>query len=468
MALTKQNYSEQGFVGLNGVYQGQSTSELVFLGMTDLSEEYDIGGGKLHVGFDTRIKPAIVRMFYDPPTSSITNGTEIGFIQVGEAKLQGTPVLPSTHSPGIAYRNPYSIKSAFHTQWVDMISAKTLKDSPSFLGTDQTVPPFFPYNGLIDKSGNTKEQFYQHPGHNGSMFKVSSSPLPSHYSLCASLVSPIGLDLDGPKRETIKEIVDFYLDKKFYDYVEDSAYKSGEILTTSDIWQGKEWTETFLERITTHFSDKKILWVEQVGLIPSQTGERMYLLFKLDDPNFFYNYFCAAIQRVSNGQYSFMVFEFDYHRISEIQVDMHAERCERFYEEFPNIKINKPPSILNSTDSYYNDDVLTFYYETYIVNYNTSTNWIKILGSIQWYVTKKFDVEILDFSNPIRILRPRLMDSVARNHNPLQPMVKQYKDILQATAVSAGDANEVQWYGVSPRLPRTISGYGNYCKGFII
>ncbi len=405
-------------------------------------------------------------MFFDPENLALPDDTEAGLVRIGGAQLHGAPVLPGTYAPGIAYRDQYSVpKSFFSAKWADMVAAGTIKGASLFAEMGRDVPPYFAYNGLLENPAYTREDFYKHPRRNGSLFLKKSPGLRNRYSLCASLYAPIGLDLDGPHPETMHESVRHYLEQKFYNDKGDTRHQPARRVNTGDIWAAGEWKAAFLDDLKRAFGDREVLWVEQVGTQPSKTGDRIYLLYKLAGPNGFFTYFRAAIQKVDAAQCSLRVYELDHHLVSEMQVEMHAERCKRFYDVSPYAGLFEPPSILHTADPHYNDDILAFTYETYVITNNKTTKESTILGGIEWTVTKVFDSETMEF-NRVQISEPRVIEESTLQLSPIGPVIEKYKHALKASTEDEEDTGEAQWYEVGPRLPMGTPGYGNYCKHF--
>ncbi len=485
MALQMQQYEKDAsLTGLTGVYTGQKKNELVFLGMTDLCRQFNNKIGNLFIGFDTRMKPAVVRMFYDSNMSiNAKRQLKLGLMQIGEVSLQGVSLVPSVYSPNIAYRDNYVFRNNYNKDyWMDMISPDIIRKSSVFQELRNDVPPFFAFNGILYNSQYTFDHFFKHPMPNGSLYDNYKSTTQG-YSLCASLFSPIGLDLDGPTKTEMKAIVQEYLNRRFYDYATKNDSGNGKIVTSEDLWEKGTiqpprkgiWQESFFineinKKIIDNYPQnkgRKILWVEQIGVKPSIAGEDIYLLIKLDDPNAYYPYFCAYMSKIKEigNHYALLLYEFDSHLIQEIQFNMLEKRSTNFQElvqrdQRYGQQISDSPSIFGTSDPYYTDDVISFQYRTNVV---LSTPKIRdvLLDSITWKVTKKFDSDNLEFKpieiSPIEISYP---PSNGSDYDIFKNCLDAYKQGISTQRKSEKPyAPENQWYEVGPRLPDKMGGF---------
>ncbi|MEO9030554.1 MAG: hypothetical protein ABI413_17240 [Ktedonobacteraceae bacterium] len=202
MALTLVEFGNTPkMAGLTGVFQGQTAPE--YLGLKSLSVQ---AGPSFFIGFDTRFRPAMVRVFFDPSQSLFASEfpwQTIGFVQIGQITYQGIPISPLTYGQGLDYLTPYVynnfLQQQFAHYWIDMMDLGKVK-------AKNVDFPLFAYNGLLRNPDYPASQFFVHPMPNGSL---TSNPAQSgaNISLCASLYTPINLDLDSPSESVITQQV---------------------------------------------------------------------------------------------------------------------------------------------------------------------------------------------------------------------------------------------------------------------
>jgi hypothetical protein len=190
--------------GVNGVFQGQTSPEL--LGLDSLSLKV----GNFFVGFDTRIKPAIARIFFDPnPFGNTEPYDTIGLINVGQITYQGVPISPDTYGMNLGHLTPYNFSNSSDVRkkhhWVDMIDVTTLRKKALERG-GVSFYPLFPYNGYLRNINYTPQDFYTHPMPNGSLTSIPPQQV-TRASLCASLFDAIDFDLDLPPENRITAMV---------------------------------------------------------------------------------------------------------------------------------------------------------------------------------------------------------------------------------------------------------------------
>lgn len=480
MPLAQSNFASSNCVGLSGVYNGQGASELVFLGSSSANCFHlpFTNGGDLYVGFDTRIQPAVVRMFYTPPW--LTASTSIvGFVQYSETKLQSTSIPPSVYSPEIAYRDEYLYDLFGQQNCLDVIPSYTIKQStvyPFFKG-DKNIPPYFAHNAILYDSSYTN--FLPYPMPNGNLYQGNQVGTAGN-TLCASLISPIGLGLDGPQKYELKQLVNACMSRKFYDYVKKSESGIGKLYNMTDIWQAGTldpgykavWNTSFLTGMKTvlysnypDYEDREILQVEQVGMKPMAKGDRIYLLIKLSDPNDYNPYFCISIQQTDRGVCSVLMYEFDSHLLEDINNEVLEERSISFLEFaksfYSQLHPDDRPSRIGVSDPYYTDDKITFRYKTYLVEYRTDKTQ-HILGGISWNVSKTLDAESLEFE-PMQISSPPVIASNSSFEGIASALNSTYQSIIN-TGIGMDEeqppSSVEQWFEPPPRLPNDMSVFG--------
>jgi len=490
MSLEEQQFSGSQCFGLLNVYSGQASDTPIFLGSTvDNCYKFNVdGGGVIFIGFDTRIQPPIVRMFYDPAIlgpNVVAEDSAVGFVQYGEIKLQSSSIPPSVYSPQVGYRDEYLYSLFGQQNWVDMIPSSTLKASDFYKTTlkdhHPNSPPFFAYNALAQQPNAS--DFLKYPMPNGNIY-VRNQQTTQDNTLCATLISPLGISFNGTSKELLNEILKECLDRSFYDYMTKNESGSGYIATSNQLWKRNTfsvsskaiWLDSFLVDIKNHlfqnfpeYEGREILQVEQVGRKPLANKETVYLLLKLSDPNDYYPYFCVSIQQNQIGEYSVFMYELDSHLLEEISTEVLEDRSIEFLDfskDFYNqIHNDDLPSRVGVTDPYYTDDTITFRYHTQVAEY-TSDGRSRTLASIYWEVSKTLDAESLEFGPAVVSKAPQL-ESVT-GYWPANILDTKFQEILNPveppkkrprTEQYALD-NYQHWYEVGPRLPNNMQVFG--------
>ena len=206
MAITEFNLGgAPEMTGLNGVYRGQQQPEL--LGLKSLSLNLE----NFWIGFDTRIRPSMVRIYFDPFTEGLhqtDNYDFIGLIQIGRITYQKIPINPAIFGMGLNHLNHYNYTNAndpFNENiWVDMMDVVEMRKMK--LANNGTLFPFFPYNGYLRNNAYTPNQFFTHPMPNGSLTSIPAQE-GAGVSLCASLFDAIDFDLDVPPATEITKML---------------------------------------------------------------------------------------------------------------------------------------------------------------------------------------------------------------------------------------------------------------------
>lgn len=189
MAL--QPFSNNGYAYLDNVYQGQQQSE--YVGMSGLSTQV----GPFYIGFDSRLKPAMSRIFFDPTlvTPIPTRSAQfIGLMQIGQITYQGIPIPPSVYGMGLDYLDSY-IPPTDHPMFNSMRWAAMMTPAEA----THLDLPLFQWNGWLRNPSYTAEDFFNYPMPNGSF---TTLPLnvqgPNGTSFTSSLTDAIDLDIDSP------------------------------------------------------------------------------------------------------------------------------------------------------------------------------------------------------------------------------------------------------------------------------
>jgi len=227
MALTPVSLGgDPEMMGLNGIYNGQTQPEL--LGMRSLSGQ----SGPFFWGFDRRIRPTMVRIFFDPTVAGLTSGDQydtIGLIQVGRITYQNVPISPQTYGMNLEHLSPYNYSNIFDNRdehhWADMIDVGTLKGKVNEYGESRY--PLFAFNGYHRNINYTLANFYGHPMPNGSLTSSPASSI-TNASLCASLYDAIDFDLDVPPAAVITAMVNS-LQKKAGSLYQTQTYSHAQV-----------------------------------------------------------------------------------------------------------------------------------------------------------------------------------------------------------------------------------------------
>lgn len=469
--------SNNDFYGLTGVYNGQAQDKLVFLGHKDQIRTFDGQyGDKLYFGVDNRMRPSAIRMFYDPPTG-VNPDSYFGFFHIGSFSMQQNSVDPSVYSQQLIYRDKYVVNSLFGRYWLDMINPLTILNSDLFKADHYRVP-FFAFNGLLANKHLKIGDFCLHPQPNGSLY-CGNLTGNNNASLCASMTMPLGIDLEGPSTQGLRDFVKECLDRTMYNYANPSDSGSGKILTSDQIWMpgtiaqplNAVWQNTFMsylkELIFSEFPDyagRAILWVQQYGIKPSSTGQRVYLLFKLDDPNNYYPYFCVTIQQVQQGNFSVFVYEMDSHLLEDIQAEILEYRSQSFYANIQ--QLNKfclfKPSIIGDSDPFLTNDLIQFNYQTYVVE-AAPDNKYYVKFKLNWDAQKTLDPEDLEYGTTvITNFNGRSYGSLDRLTDLVPTQYEAVKYAKKRPMVDEAEERPVSeelWYQVGPRLDVTFPGF---------
>ena len=179
MALNLVDLNES-FSGLTGVYAGQNGTPL-FLGEKGRSKLIDAGtAGKIGIGFDTRISPAQVRIFYDKE-GAIIQGTDpdkyYGLIMTREIRFDGLPVPPGVYATAIEFQNYYSSfvpRPDYDRRTTRPVSPAYAIDmmSPERLGVKGISDPYFADNALCYVDGMTLADTQELEAPNGFLAKL--------------------------------------------------------------------------------------------------------------------------------------------------------------------------------------------------------------------------------------------------------------------------------------------------------
>lgn len=200
MSLSMQAFTDDPTkMGLAGVFNGQTGLE--FLGLTGLTKQL---GYSFYIGFDTRVKPATVRVFFDPSRAFLAapDWDYISIIQLGQILFQGVPIEPEVYGADLAALQSYTFRhpfSAANLEWTDMMDVTQAKRF-------NITEPFFPFNNLLVNSTLQEADLFIYPKLNGTLTRLPFPTTPNA-ALCASLISDVRLDRDYPSEAFVRDRV---------------------------------------------------------------------------------------------------------------------------------------------------------------------------------------------------------------------------------------------------------------------
>ena len=451
---------------LTGLYNGQQTP--AFLGLKGLCKQV----GPFYIGFDTRIKPAVVRIFFDPTKSDkILPGSNkyVGLVQVGQTKYNGIPIEPGTYAKELEYRDYYDDfgGSPVPISWVDMVSEDIMKDSSLY--SSGCYEPFFPLNAVIfDKSGYSYNDFCYYGKPNGNITHI---PFGKNNNFCyaASIYSPIGLDFDGPSEQTLEDMLDKYLDRGTKPVKDQEA-------SESDI-DSKGMIKVAVDMLELAAED--IIWAQSVG---------KYLLIKLADSDGYCPYLCAYTYDNEDqmGKNYMCIYLLDPHEMDDRLLDLVEHLLVSFSEyrkkynissfsgfpftwKLPNQKRGQsglePLPFQNKTVS----PVVEFLYKTLAVTkfVNSSDGKVYYYAShgVQWRVLRILDLDQM-FFGPLLICEPSEIigsELYAFNSGKASWWSRYFNIMGNPNVGVQGEPEQEIWFDVpTDKYTSTTDGYGAY------
>ncbi|MFC0515140.1 hypothetical protein ACFFGT_13055 [Mucilaginibacter angelicae] len=462
MALTIGTDSTGNFSGVMGVYQGQT--DPLFLGLKNLSTLITgDNGAAFSIGFDTRTSPAQVRLYFD--IGNARWGSELnnnyGLVMTSETVFDTLPILPSVFSPDIAYKDSYSNfqeptswRRGFSTSAVDMVS-------PDLLRQKQINDPYFPYN-----SGDSSAAFTS----GGSCGFIANVPPASQDGtpLCASIISPIGIDIDGPASDEMNNLI--------------NAIKNSSIsfaiceVSNDDLQSGRALAKA---AAVLEIDLNKIIMVQMFG---------NSLLITVDDAEGYYPVFYVDVDADSSTTTK-RIYSIDINSLQSLRFYRVSDIFERFIDfankvgysntDYP----SRPGYFLRSYDTNDKNRVKTILsgsahfvgtkYKIYCVQKGSNRqqngslqNYFTCFGGVEWKVRRGFNKDTLSFG-PIEISQPApLNDGDLTNYNKWlndessMPELSNYFSALRSQVT--GPPNQLQWF--TPYYPleaRMTSFYEN-------
>lgn len=402
LTITTQDRLSGSFSYVSGVFSGQDTP--AFLGQAEETFEIPLSTGSIVIGFDTRMSPATMRILYDKGNSIIPGNPDklkfYGLVMTSEIQFQNLPILPGVLSEAVAYKSDYSdfvansgfslvnkVSSAF---CMDMMSADRLVNSD----------PYFPYNSLnIDKAFTTANP-------NGFMsydYSGSNRTAQGGDPLCASIISPVGIDLDGPSISEIKSIL-----------AHATPVMDPFSISDDDVTQGNAFDRVMSALRITDYG--QIYYVQMYG---------NSILITMDDPEGYYPVLFADLSVPSSTK----VYSLEINTINDLSFNRMSGIFERFIdftiankhqnEDYPSRQGHFTRSYSKSHDrllatmmegdgAYF----LSAVYKIYCVGRGVTTlpngadkAHYNCVGGVQLDVARIFDKDSLSFG-PLQIQRP--------------------------------------------------------------
>jgi hypothetical protein len=466
---------QDGMIRLNGYYVGQTVPDT--LGMKGLCSQL----GPFYIGFDTRVKPATVRVFFDPALAQFSfNGQQyyVGLIQLGHMKYNGVPIRPGIYSEDIRYRNYYANFAGImgpDIQWVDMVSEDIMKKS-GFYKTG-CYEPFFQYNGVSIYPDANIGNFCYYPAPNGNLTYIPFQQS-NNFCMASSLISPIGLDFDGPYEDEIDAILQKYISV-------DKEPVNVQIVSDADINNNGL---TKLSATILQLSSDDVIWVQAIG---------KYVFFKLADDEGYFTYICSLIYQDQTGQKYLYTYLLDASTVEDKQMNTLEYLLTSFIDFKKKYQINYftglpyipdiPYDFIGggrkAVDDYYKNKevpciIEAEYYTLAVVKYLDTDNKFKLAAThgIEWRVFRQLDIDEMVFGN-LQIFEPRsiLPHYIASINRSLQSqdvssVICNYENMMSnPTLVTEGSPRQKVWFNNNTNMyPRDSSGYGNYSTEWYI
>lgn len=469
MALTLVEFGDTPkMAGLTGVFQGQTAPE--YLGLKSLSLQV----GPFFIGFDTRFRPTMVRMFFDPSQSSLVSVLHwqaIGLVQIGQITYQGIPISPLVYGQGLDYFSPYvynnSSQRQFANYWIDMMGLETVK-------AKNVTLPLFAFNGLLRNPDYLASQFFLHPMPNGSL---TSTPPQSgaNSSLCASLYAPINLDIDSPSESVITQQVQQMV-KRGVAPVASQVYTHEQVVSNGPLSLALQLLQV---------DDPKA--IESIQVV----GPHMLIAFTdIEAEGPLYTAFFDQSNETHSALKVFLLNRevFEERRFAALTTTFeNIKQALLFYGQLgrEGMPVDRPitrgrgrsglqpfPFVFNGNI----DPEIAFNYRTFAVG--ISENKIQYcFEGLEWRVSRVFDRDELEFG-PLRIERPKLLIAPATTFNNFKfglkqtdknyigPLLETFAQAIQTP--SAGSAtNPVHFENTGDVASPTSPGYGDSSTDWI-
>jgi hypothetical protein len=389
---------DKGFTWLQGVYvgQGQEPKDRVFLGLNSFYVKHsDNSQGTFHIGLDNRIQPAVARVFYEPPPFWVPPGTStIGLIQFCQYSFQGKPLPPERYSSEIDYKNAYYIEALKSTDkfWLDIMSPQ---NACELLQTkDIQLMPFYAFNSMLFDKNLRWQDFYAHGNPHGSLLKYSQE-LQANDSLAASLIAPVGLDIDVLDETAVTKEIDRYRSKD-QNPIFSEPYAPNELDEIQYVLalmnRKKETLEKGQSNQTSDIVESDILWVKVIG---------QYLMIQFDDPERVGGLICVF---KSQDGTTITAYNFDTYTFESLMLQANTHMFEKYieYQKMENAfyhyigaqtgmsgrgrsSLEKSPFLsLPPSD-------IAISFKHLILSYAVTNTSIKTLGGVQLEIIRKFN-----------------------------------------------------------------------------
>jgi hypothetical protein len=435
--------ADQNFVALNGVVQGQT--QPVFLGLAGLCERLDDRQrGSFCIGFDNRFQPAQVRIFYQPPSNILGDVVHMGLIQFGQYLIQGEPLPPERYSAEIDYKNAYRkpFLIAPEQYWTDIMDPVSANQLLRNNGTPSL--PLFPFNARVVYPG-ASFNFYQHGAPNGSLLKMNQG-FQAGDSLAASLVAPVGLDIDILDEQAIIR------EKQKYS----GAPPVLDVVCDSQALAGRDLIQFILEQFnlillndpeaTEPLLDSDVQWVKVCG---------EHVLIKFRDPEDMGSIYCVFFQ----GD-RLIALNFDNYQLRPHIIEANGHIFEQYktykqvvghFNTFVGRNVQPPRgrSSLGMAPFFdFGNKVIVSFVNQAVAYAVSPTKWWPVIG-VQWQANRAFDFTELEWG-PVHFNRPRSL--LFFRPNDIYDLTE-YADVMSSqTPPQYPTANPKVWFEV-PRVP---------------
>lgn len=473
MALNIEYTEDNKFAILTGVYRGQTRP--VFLGVTGLTQlkktsDEGWGNGTFAIGFDNRVSPAQVRIYYEYKDSIIpgTNPDKyIGLVMTSEIRYDGVLIPPSVMSSAIGYQNLYTYTRLIKKRggmftgpsYSISLNSINMMDSSKSSGYPFELP-YFSQNAL-SWSDIQQDTLFQANPLNGSILKLTNGQYPTDdgASLCASLIAPIGMDIDGPSQNNLISIINgFQIDgiEPILQFEIDSEDASNGMLVSKTIAAMNSASETTVN----------IKYIQMYGEIP---------LIILDDNE---NYDPAFLVIPSSSTNTANIYMLDATDLENAFSQPVLSRFDRFMDHIKRTNTQLNPGydykILEGMgkgggDRAFNaimmtnyQPVISFDYKVYCIGSGTITssgnvyNAYHCFDGIQFRVLRTFNKDTFQF-DPVSIGTParmKLNDIIYMNQSfpftytpeKFQRESELYKYLTSLKNPKEGSVNQSQWF----------------------
>jgi len=442
---------------LNGVYQGQQQPEI--LGIAGLTEQI----GPFFIGFDTDLKPAMARIFFDPSQIQpvdMGKPQTIGLMQIGQITYQGIPIPPYVYRMGMQYLQnyvpPLPLEIRDPNYWADMMTPADAAGLPW---------PMFQWNGLLRNRQYTLDSFFSYPMPNGSFANIPPNfSGPERTSFASSLFDAVNLDMDSPPATVILQ------------YITDMVQRGVEPTASLAVTQEMVLSATALGLAF------QMLGIDDAELIESVEVNDPYMLITMvdieGDGPMYAAFFDWILTEAGDRVEALVIYELDLEEFEEL-------RFTALTETFYNIQqyllrsgaipkrgfpadppprssrqgkggdgLNPFPFVFQGFQ--YDPEILdedeigpqvSFNYETYAMGFTDEK--LHCYGAIGWRASRIFDPSVLEFGD-LRLHRPQglgrqgdvLNQAINGQTYPSESIpyqvIRTFRNLVQAQSISGG------------------------------